>query len=60
MKPEVKATITLPLAIVILGFLFYLIGTNLMIVSWILISIFILAILGSVWYTLYTLFGGEV
>jgi hypothetical protein len=59
MKPEVKASITLPLAIVILGFLFYLIATNALIVGWGLIIIALVAILGSLWYSLYVMFGGE-
>jgi xanthosine utilization system XapX-like protein len=60
MTPEVKATITLPLAIIILGLLGYFVGTHALIVGWGLIIISLIAIIGSIWYALYTLFGGEV
>jgi hypothetical protein len=60
MKPEVKASITLPLMIIILGLLGYFVGTHLLIVGWGLLIVSFVGILGSIWYALYRSFGGEI
>lgn len=59
MKPEVKATISLPFAILVIGGILYLFAAYATIISTIILDISALAILGAIWYGLYRFFGGE-
>ena len=58
MKPELKATIALPFTIGLIALFLYLIITHPAILIYPLIFVSIAGIIGSVWYSLYTLFGG--
>jgi hypothetical protein len=59
MKPTTKATLALPLAIaVIVGTLTFL-ATHPIVVAFLLGVPAVLGILGSLWYSLYVMFGGK-
>jgi hypothetical protein len=59
MKPAIKATLSLPIAIGIFIFSVYVIVEYIHIFSWIVIIISLLVIIASIWYALYKTFGGE-
>lgn len=59
MKPVIKATSTLPIAIGIFIFSVYVIVEYIHIFSWMVIAVYLLGIIASIWYDLYKAFGGE-
>jgi hypothetical protein len=59
MKPQHKATLALPFAIATLVTILYFAVTYPAIFSWVLIIPAGVAILASIWYGLYRLFGGQ-
>ena len=59
LSPQIKATITLPFVILAIGAVLYFLFTYQWVLPIILATISTLAILGSLWYGLYTFFGGE-
>jgi hypothetical protein len=60
MKPATKATIALPFTVGLIAFGIYLLITHPAILLYPLLIVSFLGILGSVWYALYTSFGGEI
>jgi hypothetical protein len=60
MKPEIKASITLPFSITLIVSVLYLIATHPIIFALMLIIPSVILIIGSLWYGLYVMFGGEV
>lgn len=59
MNPKIKATIALPFTIAILAFLLISLATHPMVFVWMLIIPSAIAIIGSLWYSLYVMFGGN-
>lgn len=59
MKPQVKASITLPFAVLLIILVGYLLATHPIIFGWMVFIPSILGLLGVVWYFLFSLFGGE-
>jgi hypothetical protein len=60
MKPSTKATIALPFTVVFLTLVLYLVVTHPGILLYPLLIVSFVAIIGSIWYALYTSFGGEI
>jgi hypothetical protein len=60
MKPSTKATIALPFTIGFLTLLFYLVVTHPAILLYPLLIVSFVVIIGSIWYALYSSFGGEI
>jgi len=61
MKPELKATIALPFTIGLIALFLYLVITHPVIfIYYPLIFVSIAGIMCSIWYALYTLFGGDI
>jgi phage-related minor tail protein len=60
MPPQVKATLTLPFAIAIIAAAVIVLTSHPAIFIWGLMGISSIAILGSLWYSLFVMFGGEV
>ena len=60
MKPEIKASITLPFSITLIVSVLYLIATHPIIFALMLIIQSVILIIGFLWYGLYVMFGGEV
>lgn len=60
MKPEIKASITLPFSITLIVSVLYLIATHPIIFALMLIIPSVILIIGFLWYGLYVMFGGEV
>ena len=58
-SPQVKATIALPFATALLTAFIVLLGTYPQFFAGLIIGIATIGILGSIWYALYSLFGGE-
>jgi hypothetical protein len=59
MKPQVKASITLPFAVLLIILVVYLLATHPIIFGWMVFIPSLLGLLGCVWYALYSMFGGE-
>jgi hypothetical protein len=59
MKPQVKASITLPFAVLLIVLVVYLLATHTIIFGWMVFIPSLLGLLGCVWYALYSMFGGE-
>jgi hypothetical protein len=59
MKPQVKASITLPFAVLLIVLVVYLLATHPIIFGWMVVIPSLLSLLGCVWYALYSMFGGE-
>jgi hypothetical protein len=59
MKPQVKATLTLPFAVLLILLVVYLLATHPIIFGWMVFIPSLLGLLGVVWYSLFSLFGGE-
>jgi hypothetical protein len=59
MKPQVKASITLPFAVLLILLVVYLLATHPIIFGWMVFIPSLLGLLGCVWYALFSLFGGE-
>lgn len=59
MKPQVKASITLPFAVLLIILVVYLLATHPIIFGWMVFIPSLLGLLGCVWYALFSLFGGE-
>jgi hypothetical protein len=57
MKPQVKASVTLVLLIILVA---YLLATHPIIFGWMVIILSLLSLLGCFWYAIFSLFGGEV
>jgi len=60
MPAHIKATIALPFTIGLIALFLYLVITHPAILIYPLIFLSIAGIIGSVWYSLYTLFGGDI
>jgi phage-related minor tail protein len=60
MPPQVKATLTLPFAIAIIAAAVIVLTSHPAIFIWGLMGISSIAIIGSLWYSLYCIFGGKV
>ena len=61
MPAHIKATIALPFTIGLIALFLYLVITHPVIfIYYPLIFVSIAGIIGSVWYSLYTLFGGDI
>jgi hypothetical protein len=60
MKPQIKATITLPFAIAVIAGAVIVLTSHPAIFIWGLTGISSVAIIGSLWYSLYCIFGGKV
>lgn len=60
MKPATKATIALPFTIAFIVLAFYLVATHPAIILIPLVIVSFSGIIGSVWYSLYRSFGGEI
>jgi hypothetical protein len=58
-SPQVKATLTLPFATALLTAFVVLLGTYPQFFAGLIIGIATIGILGSIWYALYSMFGGE-
>jgi hypothetical protein len=56
MKPQVKASVTLVLLIILVA---YLLATHPIIFGWMVIILSLLSLLGCFWYAIFSLFGGE-
>jgi fatty acid desaturase len=59
MKPQVKASITLPFAVLLIILVGYLLATHPIIFGWMVVIPSLLGLLGVVWYFLFSLFGGK-
>jgi hypothetical protein len=59
MKPQVKASITLPFAVLLIVLVVYLLATHPIIFGWMVFIPSLLGLLGVVWYSLFSLFGGD-
>jgi hypothetical protein len=59
MKPQVKASVTLPFAVLLIVLVVYLLATHPIIFGWMVFIPSLLGLLGCVWYALYSMFGGE-
>jgi len=59
MKPQIKASITLPFAVLLTILVVYLLATHPIIFGWMVFIPSLLSLLGCVWYSLYSMFGGE-
>jgi len=59
MKPQIKASITLPFAVLLIILVVYLLATHPIIFGWMVFIPSLLGLLGVVWYSLFSLFGGE-
>jgi hypothetical protein len=59
MPPQVKATLTLPFAIAIIASAVIVLTSHPAIFIWGLMGISSVAILGSLWYFLFVMFGGN-
>jgi hypothetical protein len=60
MTPQIKATLALPLAILLIASVLFYLTIHPMVFVWILVIPSLIGIIGFLWYTLYVLFGGEV
>jgi phage-related minor tail protein len=60
MKPEIKASIALPFAIAVIAAAVIVLTSHPAIFIWGLMGISSIAIIGSLWYALYNIFGGKV
>jgi hypothetical protein len=60
MKPQIKATIALPFAIAVIAGTLIVLTSHPAIFIWGLTGISSVAIIGSLWYALYCIFGGKV
>jgi hypothetical protein len=60
MKPEIKASIALPFAIAVIAGAVIVLTSHPAIFIWGLMGISSIAIIGSLWYALYNIFGGKV
>jgi hypothetical protein len=60
MKPEIKASIALPFAIAVIAGAVIVLTSHPAIFIWGLMGISSIAIIGSLWYSLYCIFGGKV
>jgi phage-related minor tail protein len=60
MKPEIKSTIALPFAIAVIAGVVIVLTSHPAIFIWGLMGISSIAIIGSLWYALYNIFGGKV
>jgi len=60
MKPETKATIALPFTVGLIGLGIYLLITNPALLLYPLLIVSFFGILGSIWYSLYRSFGGDI
>ena len=58
-SPQVKATVTLPFAVLLVVLVVYLLATHPIIFGWMVFVPSLLGLLGVVWYALFSLFGGE-
>lgn len=58
-SPQVKATIALPFATALLTGFIVLLGTYPQFFAGLIIGIATIGLLGSIWYALFSLFGGE-
>ena len=58
-SPQVKATLTLPFAVLLAILVAYLLATHPIIFGWMVFIPSLLGLLGVVWYFLFSLFGGE-
>jgi NADH:ubiquinone oxidoreductase subunit 4 (subunit M) len=58
-SPQVKATIALPFATALLTAFIVLLGTYPQFFTGLVIIIATIGLLGSIWYALFSLFGGE-
>jgi hypothetical protein len=59
MPPQVKATLTLPFAIAVIAGAVIVLTSHPAIFIWGLMGISSIAILGSLWYFLFVMFGGK-
>jgi hypothetical protein len=59
MKPTTKATLALPLAIAVIAGTLAFLATHPIVVVFLLGVPAVLGILGSLWYSLYVMFGGN-
>jgi hypothetical protein len=60
MKPQIKATIALPFAIAVIAGAVIVLTSHPAIFIWGLTGISSVAIIGSLWYSLFVMFGGKV
>ena len=58
-SPQVKASITLPFAVLLVVLVVYLLATHPIIFGWMVVVPSLLSLLGCVWYALFSLFGGK-
>ena len=58
-SPQVKASVTLPFAVLLIILVAYLLATHPIIFGWMVFIPSLLGLLGGIWYALYSLFGGE-
>jgi hypothetical protein len=58
-SPQVKASVTLPFAVLLIILVAYLLATHPIIFGWMVFVPSLLGLLGVVWYFLYSLFGGK-
>jgi hypothetical protein len=58
-SPQVKASIALPFAVLLIILVAYLLATHPIIFGWMVFIPSLLGLLGCVWYALFSLFGGE-
>ena len=58
-SPQVKASITLPFAVLLIILVAYLLATHPIIFGWMVVVPSLLGLLGVVWYFLFSLFGGK-
>jgi hypothetical protein len=60
MKPATKATIALPFTVGLIALGIYLLITHPTILLYPLLFVSFVVIIGSIWYALYSSFGGEI
>ena len=58
-SPQVKASITLPFAVLLIILVVYLLATHPIIFGWMVFITSRLGLLGCIWYALFSLFGGK-
>ena len=58
-SPQVKASITLPFAVLLIILVAYLLATHPIIFGWMVVVPSLLSLLGCIWYFLFSLFGGK-
>ena len=58
-SPQVKASVTLPFAVLLIILVVYLLATHPIHFGWMVFIPSLLGLLGCIWYALYSLFGGE-